>query len=318
VRIRLLLAAGILSGCATGADRLRQEIRSGQTSGAYVESVPFEPQQPGACGPCALASLLSYWGRPFSQGEISARILPPGAKAVSAFSLWRFARGSGLAALQVPAPGLSPETLDALLAQGIPVILDLADPVRKELQHFVLAVGHDRARGLWVIQDGRRADSVVPESWLGPRWQAADRWALIVFPPEKWVSGLGPALHLKAAERVRELGRPAEASRHLAEAEKGYREAMHADPKRPEPFNNLSLILLEGNRLDEAEALARTAVTLSGSDGRRLPYALDTLGQVFLRQERKVEASRAFALALKTLPADCDLAKEIRGRMGAS
>ena len=336
----LLLLTAALSGCATGAEHLRKDIQAGKTPGAYIEAVPFEPQKPETCGPCAVSSLLGYWGRPVSQDEVAKAILPPGASkgGALAFDLWRYVRKAGLASLQ--AKGLSDEGLDALLSQKVPVILDIA---QGGLQHYVVAVGHDRGRKLWVIQDGRRADAVVPEAWLRQRWEAAGRWALIAFPPERWVSGLGPALHLKAAERVMELKRPAEAEQHLAEAlknasaetwteagrvdkswgragdaEKAYRQAMHLDPKRPDAFNNLAQNLLENpRRLDEAEALARTAVSLSQADAARLPYALDTLGQVFLKQGRKEEADKVFALALKILPPESDLAKEIRGRRAA-
>ncbi len=335
----------LLAGCAPSAARIREDLVAGRAEGLYLDKVPFEPQKPGQCGPAALSSLLGFWGRPASQEEIGQSIYSADLKGTLGFFLWRYARRAGLAALELPESSI--EKLDALVSQGMPVILDLGLGSRGP-QHYVLVVGHDRSRGLWILQDGRRPDRVVDQDWLLKRWAPTRRWALLAFPAAQAVTGLGAELHLQAAERVEELGQPEAALKHLEAAaaergadavllfrtgrlqkalgqsdaaEKSYREAMRLAPASPDAFNNLALLLADNPvRLDEAEALARTAVTLSrkqeGDAALRLPYALDTLGQVLRNQGRDREARQAFEAALKAAEPDSPLAQEIQGHLG--
>ena len=315
----LALGSLLASGCVSAA-RVREDLDSGRTQGVYLDRLPFEPQRKGLCGPAALSSLLDHWGRPATQEEIGKEAYDPAIGGSSGFALWRYARRAGLAALQVRPCDAG--RLDALLGQGIPVILnlDLVDPGARtclcfgprfaeirNIQHYVLVVGHDRTNGLWVIQDGRRPDRVVTEAWLAPRWETRGRWALLAFPPEMSVTGLSYDDHVLGAERVEELGHPEAAVRHL-------REAVRLEPERPGALNNLAAHLArEPAGLAEAEGLARRAVTASENDPVRRPYAMDTLGVILGKQGHPGEARRLFEEALKLLPPGSDLAKEIQG-----
>ena len=318
-----LSAAALAAGCAPSAADIREDLEAGRTQGTYLDQVPFEPQKPEWCGPCALSSLLKYWDRPASQEDLARSVYRPGMNGSPGFLLWREARKAKLVSLQ--AKGLKSETLDALLSQGIPVILNLdllpeargsccRLPVASFLpnggnyQHYVLAVGRDRSRGLWVLQNGLRPDQVVSDAWLARRRAPVGGWALIAFPPDRKVSGLGAELHVEAADRAEELGQPEAALAHAeaaaaenprdvqawyrrghllgklgraAEAEKAYRACMALDPSWPDPSNNLALLLAsDPARLAEAEALARSALDLCRKDPRwenRIPYVEDTL-----------------------------------------
>ena len=89
------------------------------------------------------------------------------------------------------------------------------------------------------------------------------------------------------AESVR--GRP-------EEAERAYRRALEISPEDRDALNNLAWLLLEeGTRLEEAEALAAKAASQAGRD-RAL--ALDTLGQIQLARGHCPEAARSFSEAL--------------------
>jgi tetratricopeptide (TPR) repeat protein len=333
-----------LAGCAPSAARIRKDLGAGRAQGILIDKVPFEPQRPGHCGPAALSSLLGFWGRLATQEEIGKEIYSAELKGTLGFFLWRYARRAALVALEMPESSL--ETLDGLVTQGLPVILDLGLG-SKGPQHYILVVGHDRSRDLWILQDGRRPDRVVTQDWLLARWAPTRRWALLAFPADHWVEMPGADLHLQAAERVEELGHPEAALRHLEAAraergadavilfrtgrlqkvldrtdaaEKSYREAMRLAPASPDAFNNLALMLSEHPaRLDEAEALGRTAVSLArkgGDAALRVPYALDTLGQVLRKQGRAKEARQAFEAALKAAEPGSPLAQEIQGHLG--
>lgn len=77
----------------------------------------------------------------------------------------------------------------------------------------------------------------------------------------------------------------------LQEAEGYYRRALDADPDHPGANNNLAMVYLSrGERLDEAERLARNALKQGGP---LRPYILDTLANIYVRQERCQEAKTA-------------------------
>ena len=86
----------------------------------------------------------------------------------------------------------------------------------------------------------------------------------------------------------------------IQEAEDYYRRALDAVPDHPGATNNLAMVYLKrGERLDEAERLARTAV---GQGGVLHPYALDTLAHIYMRQGRYTEAKTALEEAEAVAP----------------
>ena len=77
----------------------------------------------------------------------------------------------------------------------------------------------------------------------------------------------------------------------LAEAETYYRRVLEADSSQPSANNNLAMVYLQrGERLGEAERLARTALEQGGP---LKPYVLDTLANIYLRQGRPRKAEEA-------------------------
>ncbi len=86
----------------------------------------------------------------------------------------------------------------------------------------------------------------------------------------------------------------------LEEAEAFYRRALDAAPDHPGASNNLAMVYLaRGDRLDEAERMARNALERGGS---LRPYALDTLARIYMLQGRYREARRALTLAEAIVP----------------
>ena len=86
------------------------------------------------------------------------------------------------------------------------------------------------------------------------------------------------------------------------DSETAYRRALAIAPDDRDALNNLAwLLLMEGTRLEEAEALATKAASQPGADH---PLALDTLGRIQLARGRCAEAAFTFreALAAAALP----------------
>jgi len=94
----------------------------------------------------------------------------------------------------------------------------------------------------------------------------------------------------------------------LQEAEDYYRRALDAVPRQPAASNNLAMVYLtRGDRLDEAERLAKDA--LAQGDALR-PYVLDTLAKIYMRQERYQEARTALEEAVTAAPSENKLLHE--------
>ena len=86
------------------------------------------------------------------------------------------------------------------------------------------------------------------------------------------------------------------------DAERAYRRALSISPDDPDALNNLAWLLLqEGSRLEEAEALAHDAARQRGPDQA---LVLDTLARIQSARGRCADADATYAeaLALPALP----------------
>lgn len=94
----------------------------------------------------------------------------------------------------------------------------------------------------------------------------------------------------------------------LQEAEEYYRRVLDAVPNHPAASNNLAMVYLSrGDRLDEAERLAKGALA---EEGTLRPYVLDTLAKIYMRQERYQEARTALEEAETATPLESTLLRE--------
>ncbi len=140
-------------------------------------------------------------------------------------------------------------------------------------------------------------DPLTPQEHvtLGETYQAQDKTELAVREFEAALRGqqdYAPAL-VALGNLSFEAGR-------LQQAEDYYRRVLDAAPDHPAAGNNLAMVYLtRGERLDEAERLARGA---TAQEDPLRPYALDTLARIYLRQKRYREAQTALEQALTAAP----------------
>ena len=86
----------------------------------------------------------------------------------------------------------------------------------------------------------------------------------------------------------------------LADAEEYYRRVLEVDSSQPSANNNLAMVYLQrGERLAEAERLARTALAQGGP---LKPYVLETLANIYFRQGRHREVKEALDEAEVIVP----------------
>lgn len=166
----LAAAAFVLVGCA----QLAPNTPPRAEGWTVVPSVRFEAQKGRRdCGPAALAMLLRRWG-------LAAAPFPSQSPGVAAGELRDRARELGLASFAVPGTF---DDLAAEIAAGRPVIIGTARThggVRRF--HFVLVVGHDRARARWMVADPDRGWRALEEDELDVAWSAARRTMVVAFP----------------------------------------------------------------------------------------------------------------------------------------
>jgi tetratricopeptide (TPR) repeat protein len=161
-------------------------------------------------------------------------------------------------------------------------------------------------------------------------WERADRWTLLVCPPDLASNPSRRATWTLSADEHNDLGVFLERTGQLAAAAGNYREAaelkpanswfqmnlgnallkqglfaeaasayaqaVKLDPENADAMNNLANAYAEiSANLDQAVQLCRRAVELSPS---HRAYYLDTLGSVLLKQGKPGEAVAAFESAL--------------------
>lgn len=318
--IRILAAAAgavLFSGCATlSSDRVIGDIRSGAGAGSYVEGVPFIRQEPGQCGPAALAMLAQYWGVDADPADIAGEIYLPSVRGTLNVDLAAYAERFGF---WVRSYQGDIGDLKGKLDAGVPVIVLARLPgLFRRPNHYFVVVGYEDRRRVLVVHSGARADQVLPQRMLDGWWAANRRWALLVCPPDRvhWDLDAGEAndlgVWLERAGRVQDAldryvdslridpdrayvqvnrGNALAALGRSAEAEDAYRQALSLDPDNVAGLNNLACALVDrGGDPDEAMTLAHRAVEV---DRLERPNSLDTLAWVLMRAGHFEEALAA-------------------------
>ena len=280
-------------------------------------AVPFIPQQPGYCGPAALAMLASFYGQPVTQDVIANAIYLPEIHGTMTADLADYAKHFNLWTRQYR--GTTTDVRQKLAA-GVPVIV--LGKFGAKLHYFVV-LGFDEFAGTVMVHSDQRAGLVMPQEQFWRAWDRANQWALLVCPPSAatWKltgdehndlgvfleqSGNLPAAagnYRRATELVpansyfqMNLGNALVKQKLFAEAIGAFRHAIELEPGNADARNNLAWAYREtGANLDEAVELCRQAVQLQ--PGRRA-YYLDTLGCVLLKQGKTREAAAVFAQAL--------------------
>ena len=148
--------------------------------GHYISGVLFFKQEDSSCGPAALASVASYWGKKVSVNQVVASVYLPQLRGTLPMDMENFLREQGLETVS------SAGTLDALKEQvrrNIPVIclLDLGFSVYRR-PHYVTVIGFDDMDAVIIAHDGVQEQKVIGYEQFLREWGRAGNWMLVAFP----------------------------------------------------------------------------------------------------------------------------------------
>jgi ABC-type bacteriocin/lantibiotic exporter with double-glycine peptidase domain len=196
----------------------------------FALNVPFIPQKPDYCGPAALAMLANFHGHAVTQDEIAGAIYLPEIRGTLTADLAGYAQRFGLWVRQYRGARAD---LHQKLAAGIPLIVlgKIGDR-----SHYFIVLEY-RGDELTVHSD-TRANLRMREDDFLRWWDRADRWTLLVCPPDR-------ATWTLTADEHNDLGVFLERTGKLAVAAGHYRAAAERAPGHSYFTMNLGNALLK-------------------------------------------------------------------------
>ncbi|MGH6904925.1 MAG: PA2778 family cysteine peptidase [Geminicoccaceae bacterium] len=297
----MLAALSALAGCATPEVAALRADGGGLPARAEVAGVPFHPQQEQYCGPAALATVLGWSGLPARQDAIAAAVYTPGREGTLGHDLVGAAGRHGR--LAVPVADL-PSLLREVAAGRPVLVLQNLGLGWYPQWHYAVVVGYDLAAGELALRSGEERRRVVSLDTFARTWARADRWGIVVLPPDALPASAAEEAVVRAAAGLERAGRAGEAALaydtilrrwpgslgaligrgnaryatgDLNGAEAAYRSALLRHPEAAVVWNNLADVLAARGERDAALIAARRAVELGG------PYAAtyrQTLDQI--------------------------------------
>ncbi len=148
--------------------------------GHYIGNVPFYRQEESSCGPAALASVASFWGRQVSLDQIKASVYVAELRGTLPMDLERYL---GEAGFKTTSFAGTIDELKARIRRNVPVIclLDLGFGLYRR-PHYVTVIGFDDVKKVIIAHDGLTANKVIGYEKFTKEWERAGNWMLIALP----------------------------------------------------------------------------------------------------------------------------------------
>jgi Peptidase_C39 like family/Tetratricopeptide repeat len=301
--LRALVTAVLLAlaGCATPEVAALRADGGGLPPWAEVARVPFHAQQEQYCGPAALATVLEWSGLPARQDAIAAAVYTPGREGTLGHDLVGAAGRHGRLAVPV---GDLPSLLREVAAGHPVLVLQNLGLGWYPQWHYAVVVGYDLAAGELALRSGEERRRIVSLDTFARTWARADRWAIVVLPPDALPASAAEETVVRAAAGLERAGRAGEAALaydtilrrwpgslgaligrgnaryatgDLDGAEAAYRSALVRHPGAAVAWNNLADVLAARGERDAALIAARRAVDLGGPHAATYRRTLDQI-----------------------------------------
>ncbi len=172
------LAAVLALGAGVGATASAQ----GQPARHALLDVPHVTQTPELCGGAAVAMVMRYWGERQIFAEDFAALVVPSERGIPTGALAAAVRDRTWRAVVLPAVADTGRIrIRTEVDQGRPLIALIE--VSPRTYHFIVIVGATTDQV--VLHDPARAPfRVMPWAEFDRAWSAANRWVMLVRPPE--------------------------------------------------------------------------------------------------------------------------------------
>ncbi|HSD27948.1 MAG TPA: cysteine peptidase family C39 domain-containing protein [Vicinamibacteria bacterium] len=229
----------------------------------FVPDVPYVPQTTALCGGAALAMVLRYWGADGVQPEDFAAALLPSGRGITTGTLARLAEDRGYQALTFRGDAAG---AGAQLEKGRPLIALAGDG---PAGHYVVLLAW--ANGRVLLHDPAVGPfRVVPEEEWIRRWNAAERWTLLVLPgPRREEPSRETAEASRQDDPCAALVRPAVERADqgdLESARRGLAAAAELCPRSSAPLREMAGLEFRRENWAAAAELAQQAVARSRDD----------------------------------------------------
>lgn len=172
-----------LTGCSTPKESQKWLQLDNSLQVFELVDVPFFANQDYYCGPAALASMMSYHGRPTTPDRLINQLIIPDKQGTLQIELAAVVRQSGWVPYAIKGTLVSLE--QAILA-GYPVLVlqNLGlDWVPR--WHYALVVGFNRREGYWVLRSDDQPRRITSTSLFERTWARADYWGIVLAEPNQ-------------------------------------------------------------------------------------------------------------------------------------
>ncbi|WP_029936288.1 PA2778 family cysteine peptidase [Thiomicrospira pelophila] len=200
-----LLSLLLVTGCATSPQTQKLLAQSSSSfNSTELTDVPFYPQTQYQCGPAALATVMQYRGRDVQPDELVSQVYIPEKKGSLQIEMIAASRKQGL----MPYP-LAPK-LSALLNE-----LEAGNPVLVmqnlgldwyPVWHYAVAVGYDLDKQDLILRSAETKRWISDLSTFERTWQRSHYWALVMVTPDQLPATAEPAVWLKTAFELEQVG----------------------------------------------------------------------------------------------------------------
>lgn len=310
MRAIAILMALLLGGCAgTGpvlSPRLPEDNRD---TAVELEDAPFFAQSDYQCGPAALATLLQATGSRVTPADLAPEVYLPARRGSLQLELIAATRRHGRLPYVI-APRLS-VLLGELRAARPVLVLQNLGLQNLPAWHYAVAIGYLPASDEIILRSGTHRRKLMDASRFLRTWENAGAWGLLVLRPGEMPAQVDAVTYIKAAAGLESAGQLRAAHRSYAaaaqrwpdnatawlglgntryalgspiEAERAFRQALHADPAYLAASNNLAMLLAERGCHPAALDILDQAFELTRPDDSLRGKLLETRREVLQRQ----------------------------------
>ncbi len=171
----------LLSGCVSlDIAILKENIKNDPKAGAYIEGVPFFPQDKNLCGPASLASVLAFYDVMIDSEAIKEAVYLPDLKGTLPIDILIYARKSGFKSTYYNG---DMDDLKKQISLNKPVILFLnMSHVLYPKGHYIVVTGYDDTTSSVIAHSGKDKETIFSYKKLESLWGKTDHATILIEP----------------------------------------------------------------------------------------------------------------------------------------